>query len=85
MSLSRDASGIVRSWYVWGGECLWGVRDVGETGGGAGGGGQRQTLSLSLSPSGEKAATGGSDSAIHLYDLSTHQRLMTCKARWVKH
>ncbi|XP_055777472.1 U5 small nuclear ribonucleoprotein 40 kDa protein-like isoform X1 [Salvelinus fontinalis] len=78
--LATYASGLVRSWYVWGGECLWGVRDVGETGGGEGGGGQRQTLSLSVSPSGEKAATGGSDSAIHLYDLSTHQRLMTCKA-----
>ena len=54
-------------------------------GGGRGGGGEgeapRQTLSLCVSPSGEKAATGGSDSPILLYDLATHQRVLTCRAR----
>uniref|UniRef100_A0A3P9AN43 Anaphase-promoting complex subunit 4-like WD40 domain-containing protein n=1 Tax=Esox lucius TaxID=8010 RepID=A0A3P9AN43_ESOLU len=78
--LATYASGYVRCWYVWGGECVWVVREVGQSRGGERGGGHRQTLSMSISPSGEKAATAGSDSAIHLYDLSTHQRLMTCRA-----
>ncbi|KAL0984494.1 hypothetical protein UPYG_G00142210 [Umbra pygmaea] len=78
--LATYASGYVRSWYLWGGDCVWAVREVEDYGSGEGKGVQRQTLSLSMSPSGDKAATGGSDSAIHLYDLSTHQRLMTCKA-----
>ncbi|KAG9350015.1 hypothetical protein JZ751_026368 [Albula glossodonta] len=76
--LATYASGIVRCWYVWGQECIWELKDVGESSGWKEG--QRQTLSLSLSSSGETAATGGSDSAIHLYDVHTHQRLLTCSA-----
>ncbi|KAJ8414177.1 hypothetical protein AAFF_G00050470 [Aldrovandia affinis] len=76
--LATYASGVVRCWYVWGQECMWGLKEVGESSGREEG--RRQTLSLSLSSSGKIAATGGSDSAIHLYDLHTHQRLLTCSA-----
>lgn len=43
---------------------------------------QRETLCLTISPSGEQAVSGGSDSAIHLYDLNTHQRLQIYKSRY---
>ncbi|KAJ8364379.1 hypothetical protein SKAU_G00132100 [Synaphobranchus kaupii] len=76
--LATYASGVVRCWYVWGQECIWGLKEVGESSGREEG--QRQTLSLSLSSSGEIAATGGSDSAIHLYDLHTHQKVLICSA-----
>ncbi|XP_056153574.1 uncharacterized WD repeat-containing protein all2124-like [Lampris incognitus] len=80
--LAAYACGTVRCWYVCGGECLWAQREVTEELNPVGGGREenRETLCLSLSPSGERAATGGSDSAVHLYDLATRQRLMTCKA-----
>lgn len=77
-----DASGSVRCWYVWGAQCVWSLKETEVGGGGGEGGVQRQTHSLSISPSGERAVTGGSDSALHLYDLSTHQRLQVCKARY---
>ncbi|KAJ8245888.1 hypothetical protein GJAV_G00261370 [Gymnothorax javanicus] len=76
--LATYANGFVRCWYVWGQDCLWEVKEV--TGGSGMEKGPRQTLSLSISPLGEIAATGGSDSAIHLYDLRTHQRVHTCCA-----
>ncbi|XP_062331402.1 F-box/WD repeat-containing protein sel-10-like [Osmerus eperlanus] len=77
--LATYASGRVRCWYVWGGDCMWGLREGGLSGGGEGKA-PRQTLSLCVSPSGETAATGGSDSSILLYDLATHQRVLTCRA-----
>ncbi|KAJ8284294.1 hypothetical protein COCON_G00031440 [Conger conger] len=76
--LATYASGVVRCWYVWGQECMWDLKEVGESSGREKG--QRQTLSLAVSSSGKVAATGGSDSAIHLYDLHTHQRVLTCSA-----
>ena len=45
---------------------------------------RRQTLCMSVSCSNEQAATGGSDSTIHLYDLATHQTLQVCKARYLQ-
>ncbi|KAK0130526.1 Pre-mRNA-splicing factor prp5 [Merluccius polli] len=44
---------------------------------------QRETLCLAVSPAGAKAATGGSDSTVRLYDLHTHQSILTCQARTV--
>ncbi|KAL4604938.1 WD repeat-containing protein 5-like isoform X1 [Arapaima gigas] len=82
--LATYASGRVKCWYVWGGELLWDIQELKETGGWEEGMGQRQTFSLSVTSSGEKAATGGSDSAIHLYDLHTHQKLLTCSASSTK-
>lgn len=76
-----DASGFVRCWYVWGRQCVWRLKEA-RNSGKSEVGKQRQTLCLSVSPSGEQAATGGSDSAIHLYDLNTQQRKQTCKARY---
>ncbi|XP_048869094.1 uncharacterized protein LOC125741790 isoform X2 [Brienomyrus brachyistius] len=79
--LATYASGSVRCWYIWGHECLWTVREVVESSSqGEPKQEPRQTLSLSISSSGEKAAAGGSDSAIHLYDMETQQRLSTCSA-----
>ncbi|XP_018582817.2 WD repeat-containing protein 5-like isoform X1 [Scleropages formosus] len=82
--LATYASGTVKCWYVWGGELLWEIRELKWTGGWEEGQSQRQTFSLSVSSSGEKALTGGSDAAIHLYDLHTHQRLLTCSASSAK-
>ncbi|XP_035259897.1 U5 small nuclear ribonucleoprotein 40 kDa protein-like isoform X2 [Anguilla anguilla] len=76
--LATYASGVVRCWYVWGQECIWSLNEVGESSGREEG--QRQTLSMSISSSGEIAATGGSDSVVHLYDLHTQQRVLTCSA-----
>ncbi|XP_051969162.1 WD repeat-containing protein tag-125-like [Xyrauchen texanus] len=72
--LATYASGDVCCWYVWGGQKLWESNEASEAGV------QRQTLSLSVSLSGEQALTGGSDSVIHLYDLTTHQRLQSFSA-----
>ncbi|KAI4883925.1 hypothetical protein NFI96_029747, partial [Prochilodus magdalenae] len=77
--LATYASGHVTCWYVWGGQCMWRLKEGMDAGGGKVEA-QRQTLSLSISPSGERAVTGGSDSAIHLYDLTTQQRLQICRA-----
>ncbi|XP_076857078.1 uncharacterized protein LOC143510999 [Brachyhypopomus gauderio] len=74
--LATYASGSVRCWYVSGGQCVWWLRELGDCGGGEVE--QRQTLCLSVS--GQRAVTGGSDAAIHIYDLSTHQRLQICRA-----
>ncbi|KAM4624485.1 uncharacterized protein ACJ7VT_005333 [Polymixia lowei] len=80
--LAAYACGRVRCWYVWGDDCMWTRKEAEEEGDGEGGerGVQRETLCLSVSSSGERAVTGGSDSALHLYDLHTQQRLMTCRA-----
>ncbi|XP_051530647.1 uncharacterized protein LOC127427225 [Myxocyprinus asiaticus] len=72
--MATYASGYVCCWYVWGGQKLWESNEASEAGV------QRQTLSLSVSPSGEQALTSGSDSVIHLYDLTTHQRLQSFSA-----
>ncbi|KAF4084628.1 hypothetical protein AMELA_G00108390 [Ameiurus melas] len=77
--LATYASGCVRCWYVWGRQCVWWLKEARDSGKGEVGE-QRQTLCLSVSPSGEQAATGGSDSAIHVYDLNTQQRKQTCRA-----
>ncbi|XP_053496275.1 uncharacterized protein LOC128617238 isoform X2 [Ictalurus furcatus] len=77
--LATYASGFVRCWYVWGRQCVWRLKEA-RNSGKSEVGEQRQTLCLSVSPSGEQAATGGSDSAIHLYDLNTQQRKQTCRA-----
>ncbi|XP_026864999.1 WD repeat-containing protein 38-like isoform X2 [Electrophorus electricus] len=78
--LATYASGRVRCWYVWGGECVWWVREARDCGGRLGVREQRQTLCLSISASGERILTGGCDAAIHIYDLSTHQRLQIYRA-----
>ncbi|XP_066578032.1 WD repeat-containing protein 38 isoform X3 [Amia ocellicauda] len=75
--LATYASGVVRSWYVSGGQCLWLVK---EEGWGEDESPRRQTLSLSLSPSSERVVTAGTDCRLHLYDLQTHQRVQTCTA-----
>ncbi|XP_062859322.1 WD repeat-containing protein 38-like [Trichomycterus rosablanca] len=72
--LASYARGMVRCWYLWGGQCVWWQKETTDDGAGEREA-QRQTLSLSVSPSEDRALTGGSDSAIHLYDLNTHQRL----------
>ncbi|XP_072523808.1 WD repeat-containing protein 82-like [Salminus brasiliensis] len=77
--LATYASGSVRCWYVWGSQCMWWLKESNNDEGGEKQA-PRQTLCLSISPSGERAVTGGSDSDIHLYDLSTHQRLQICRA-----
>ncbi|MCJ8738171.1 hypothetical protein PDJAM_G00032610 [Pangasius djambal] len=81
--LATYASGCVRCWYVWGRQCVWWLKEKRDNGKGEGGM-ERQTLCLSISPSGEQSVTGGSDSAIHLYDLNTHQRLQVCRASSTK-
>ncbi|KAK3528954.1 hypothetical protein QTP70_014146 [Hemibagrus guttatus] len=77
--LATYASGCVKCWYVWGRQCVWWLKEMIHNGKGDREE-KRQTLCLSISPSGEQAVTGGSDSAIHLYDLNTHQRKQICKA-----
>ncbi|XP_058263270.1 uncharacterized WD repeat-containing protein all2124-like [Hemibagrus wyckioides] len=75
--LATYASGYVRCWYVWGRQCVWWLKEtmhIGKSDREE----KRQSLCLSISPSGEQAVTGGSDSVIHLYDLNTHQRIQTC-------
>ncbi|KAL7857383.1 hypothetical protein SRHO_G00162820 [Serrasalmus rhombeus] len=67
--LATYASGSVRCWYIWGQQCVWWLKEARD-----GERMQRQTLSLSISPSGQQALTGGSDSFIYLYDLATHHR-----------
>ncbi|KAF5892118.1 WD repeat-containing protein 38-like [Clarias magur] len=85
--LATYSSGSLKCWYVSGWQRLWWVNEniekekvvkvnkeeSGEVV-------ERQTLCLSLSPSGENAVTGGSDSAIHLYDLTTLQTTQICTA-----
>ncbi|XP_066522481.1 WD repeat-containing protein 38-like isoform X2 [Hoplias malabaricus] len=77
--LATYASGSVRCWYVWGGQCLWWLREASDDGEDEIGV-QRQTLSLAISPSGKRAVTCGSDAAIYLYDLTSQQRLQICRA-----
>ncbi|XP_063077322.1 uncharacterized protein LOC134467353 [Engraulis encrasicolus] len=83
--LATYASGHVRCWYVWGGECVWSVKEAKEVVEGGGvegegaGGGSRQTLCMSVSCSNEQAATGGSDATVQLYDLATHQVIQAFK------
>ncbi|XP_027014850.2 uncharacterized protein LOC113650621 isoform X2 [Tachysurus fulvidraco] len=76
--LATYASGSLKCWYIWGRQCVWWVT---ETENGKNEGEQkRQSLCLSISPSGENAVTGGSDSDIYLYDLNTHQRIQILKS-----
>ncbi|KAK6467596.1 WD repeat-containing protein 78-like [Huso huso] len=75
--LATYASGCVRVWHVAGGRSLCCVQ---EGGGDSARGRGRQTLSLSLSPSGDRFITAGSDCQLHLYDTETRQRIHTCRA-----
>ncbi|MGH0145862.1 UNVERIFIED_CONTAM: hypothetical protein FKN15_053131 [Acipenser sinensis] len=61
--LATYASGCVRVWHVAGGRSLCCVQ---EGGGDSAGGRGRQTLSLSMSPSGDRFITAGSDCQLHL-------------------
>ncbi|XP_007235955.2 WD repeat-containing protein 5B [Astyanax mexicanus] len=77
--LATYASGCVRCWYVWGGQCVWWLKESKDS--------EededpqpRESLCLSTSLSGERAVTGGSDATVHLYDLNTCQRLQVCRA-----
>ena len=78
-----DATGSVRCWYPWGGDCLWNLKEASGLWDPADveKGSKLETLCLAVSPSGERAATGCSNSTVHLYDLRTHQSILTCKAR----
>ncbi|XP_060795357.1 WD repeat-containing protein 38-like isoform X2 [Neoarius graeffei] len=72
--LATYASGCMRCWYVSGRQCMWWLKETRHNGENEEGM-QRQALCLSISPSGKQAVTGGSDAAICLYDLNTHQRI----------
>ncbi|TSL75247.1 WD repeat-containing protein 5 [Bagarius yarrelli] len=79
--LATYASGCVKCWYVWDGQCVWWLKETRTNKKGEGEGEkQRQSFCLSVSPSGEQAVTGGSDSVIHLYDLNTQQRVQILRA-----
>ncbi|XP_056433599.1 uncharacterized protein LOC130371762 [Gadus chalcogrammus] len=80
--LAAYATGSVRCWYPWGGDCLWNLKEASGLWDPADveKGSKLETLCLAVSPSGERAATGCSNSTVHLYDLRTHQSILTCKA-----
>ncbi|CAL8303379.1 unnamed protein product [Lota lota] len=80
--LAAYATGSVRCWYPWGGDGLWTLREASGLGDpmDVEKGSKAETLCLAVSPSGERAATGGSNSTVHLYDLHTHQSILTCQA-----
>ncbi|KAM9462402.1 uncharacterized protein Hap1MRO34_016343 isoform 1-T1 [Clarias gariepinus] len=85
--LATYSTGSLKCWYVSGRQRLWWLNENIEKEKGEEENEEeeeevveRQTLCLSISPSGEKAVTGGSDSAIHLYDLHTLQTMQICTA-----
>lgn len=80
--LAAYAMGSVRCWYPWGRDFLWTLTETNSPGDipDGGRGSQREALCLAVSPSGERAATGCSNSTVCLYDLHTHQSILTCQA-----
>jgi len=78
-----DAKGSVSCWYPWGGDLLWTLKEADSLGDipDGGRGSRREALCLAVSPAGERAATGGSNATVRLYDLHTHQNILTCQAR----